>query len=352
LVLAMLAIVPNVEAQTMSISNPQFNQTYHQGDIIQMIWNGTGVDHYEICYGTSDTLPCIASQTNIYCDSYGWVILQSKPYTSTLLNWTAPSTINSNTVRVLVEGLNSSDAVIGRVCSGDFSITPAISNQTNQTTTTTTTIPSNATAPQVVYENITEITNIGSNLTETDVQRVIDRLLTAYQQNYTQANLDLAKFKLLFDVSCLYTEDRFQEFFRDYNSLSDTGKACLKSFLTGNVTNSFFFANSCQNLFGNSYYAQTLLDEYLSKGIAERQCQILSFPSYTQTATGFQQSTVQTPVCNYYPSKIPAGCIKRVDSINGMTSNAWDNGFIWGFGIMFAILLIFLVIAIAQASGG
>jgi len=345
--------IPSVLAENISVSSPTFNSSYYQGDKIQIIWNGTGVDHYQICYATAETIPCSYSGNNtFYCDDYGWLVLQGSPYTSNKLNWTAPTTINKNTVRIMVEGRNASDYAIASSCSGSFSITPRPINTTNATTTTitnetTTTVQSGT----IIFENITQITNVGSNITDVDVENAITRILDATRQNYTKATVDLALFKAMYDVSCMYTEERFQEFRSNYNGLSDMGKRCFTYFITENVTNSLFFSNSCPALYGNGYVAQNLLDEYLNRGLSERKCQIVQMPTYIQTAEGYQSSFASQPVCNYYPIRTPHGCLTRANALNAETEDAWNDGFWLGFGGTFLIVLFIIFILYLRASG-
>jgi hypothetical protein len=45
-----------------------------------------------------------------------------------------------------------------------------------------------------------------------------------------------------------------------------------------------------------------------------------------------------------YPTRVPIGCLKRIDFINEKSNEHWESGFTWGFGAMFGVgvLAVFL----------
>lgn len=278
-----------------------------------------------------------------------------------MISLLAPMALADNeTTTTTIESTTTTSSTTTTTIPATTTTIPATTTTTvpaTTTSTTTTTIPPeiiNITEyiPQeVTYINQTEITVVGNNLTASDVQSIVDNMLSLYEQNYTKATLELDVFRQMWDVSCMYSEDRFQELYDTYMGMSDASKKCFGQFITENVTNQIFFSQSCPYA-GNAYYAEQILSEYLSNNLAERKCVIIQMP-YVQQGSGGQAVSGNTPYqqCNYYPTRVPTGCLKRIDFTNEIKKESKDEGVGLASVVFIVFILIVIFILIARSSG-
>jgi len=97
---------------SITLTSPVGGESWTAGSTHTLSWSSTGVAHYQLWYTTNSALTCGGG---------GWTLLQSHPYSPTTYDWTLPN-LNSDTVRVRVEGHTSSHATLGFTCSGEFSV--------------------------------------------------------------------------------------------------------------------------------------------------------------------------------------------------------------------------------------
>ena len=98
---------------TITIISPTGGETWNSGVSHTISWTSQNVAHFQIWYSTVSSLRC---------DQEGWTLIQSHPYYLTSVDWT-PRNINSNTIRIRVEGHNAAHRTIENACSGEFSVT-------------------------------------------------------------------------------------------------------------------------------------------------------------------------------------------------------------------------------------
>ena len=142
------------------ITSPSSGVNWLAGSTQTISWTSLGVNHFEITYTTDPNAPCQGEPIGTFggpCSTGSWICIQSHPYTSTSYAWVVPN-INSNSVRIRIEGHDSNHMVVTNACSGIFTI----SNQTTGGPTgggTTGGAPSGGgTASAVINQTITNQT--------------------------------------------------------------------------------------------------------------------------------------------------------------------------------------------------
>src|SRR3989344_8264024 len=116
--------VPLSFAQSLTITNPDFEDKFRQTEIISITWSSSGIDHYELSYTTDPSEPCegddLIGDLNRGCTECDWNCIVS-PYDKKSFNWFAPG-IDSNRVRLRIEGMDDRDVILTVECSEEFTI--------------------------------------------------------------------------------------------------------------------------------------------------------------------------------------------------------------------------------------
>ena len=100
----------------ITLQSPLTGDTQIAGSMQTLNWSSSGVNHYQLWYTTD---------SNLQCGEDGWTLLQSHPYYQTSFNWNIPTSLDSNFVRVRIEGHNyvyGEHVTVGYTCSGEFSV--------------------------------------------------------------------------------------------------------------------------------------------------------------------------------------------------------------------------------------
>ena len=111
-------------AQSITITNPDFEDKFRQTEIIPITWSSSGIDHYELSYTTDPSEPCegddFIGDLNRGCTEGDWNCILGF-YDKKSFNWFAPG-IDSNRVRIRIEGMDDRDVILTEECSDEFTI--------------------------------------------------------------------------------------------------------------------------------------------------------------------------------------------------------------------------------------
>jgi hypothetical protein len=153
----------------------------------------------------------------------------------------------------------------------------------------------------------------------------------------------------IWDLSCLYTQDRKMDYYKKWGTLDNTARQCLSYFANSPAegTNFINFAN-CPYIYKDDrgeyyWWAMYTLEAYTQKGFAEKTCNQMSIP--TQFLQGNQVTTgnpLMSQFCIYKPLKISQGCIEEFKAYDDWQTGGWNSGFAVGGTAIFLLIITIL----------